>query len=1116
MRSKTLACTLLASVLTVAASSAQQPDNRQRNANYGKLPLTFEATQGQTGLPVNFLARGEGYTAFLTSGGMVLSLRANPVATDSKSANVRIATAPAQSGSTALQFTLVGASKNPAVVGEDLLPGKVNYFLGNDPAKWRTNVPTYGRVRYKNVYPGIDLVYYGNQRQLEYDFEVQAGADPRRIQFEIQGASQIGLDPDGNLILRVRSGDLHFQSPMVYQESSGRRKAVDGAYVLEDATHVGFKVAHYDSGKPLVIDPVLIYSSYLGGSGNDQPAGIAIDGTGNVYVAGYTDSADFPLATLGGLPKNTNHVFVAKLDPSGSNLIYADYIGGSSQDYGVALVLDSANDVYVTGSTQSSNFPVVKPYQAQAPGPYTGFLTKVSADGSSLLYSTYLGGNTFDQPTGIAIDGFGQVHVAGYTLSQNFPVVNAYQATASANQGGLYGTYGFLTKFAVDGSSLIYSTYLAGNSNVVLDCGSPCWPAPYNVLSAIAIDANGNAYVTGTTNTYNFPATAGTFLTTNTTQQDATVGFVSKFSSAGNLDYSTYFYGSSGNPIGMNAIAVDSSGSAYVAGAADSDGSFPLTSTSICDPGVYAFGCSYAFVTKFDPAASTLLYSTFLGPNNYAVPQAIALDAAGNAFVLASTSSDLFQTNNAIEEYAGKSDLLLVEIDAAASTQLFSTYLGGAGNDSPSGLALDAAGNIYVSGSTNSPDLPVTQGVFQTLPGGNIDAFVMKIGAASAPSVTLSPSALQFSSQQVGSTSQAQVVLLRNLGSAALTITSIAVAGDFSENDNCATSVPAASSCNLSVSFTPTAVGLRTGSIRVNDNAAGSPHLITLSGSGLGATVSLTPSALLFSSVPVGTASTSQTVTLANQGNTSLSLGNIQTSGDYAQTNNCPGSLAASSSCTINVTFTPAATGSRTGSLTISDSAAGSPQTVALSGAGSDFSVSSSPGSVTIKAGSPATYTLTVASVGGAFTNAVNLTCSGAPAKSTCNLSAPSVTPGANSATVTVTVQTTASSANAAALFVPRPQPVYAVWMQLQGFGLFGLLLLGARRKPAKSGRSTAAMLILLVLLVAGLLFMSACAGGTGIGQQGQSGTTPGTYTITLTGTSGSLTHAIPLTLTVQ
>ena len=934
--------------LTAALSSAQQysapvapqsatTQSSRAYANYAALPLTFEANQGQTAPQVKFLSHGKGYMAFLTAGGIVLSLRPNQPVPLQQTSNLAAPSKSQQPPNATLQFKLVGAAENPPVIGEDPQPGRVNYFIGRDPVKWHTNVATYAKVRYKNVYPGIDLVYYGNSRQLEYDFVISPGADASRIQFEITGASQIELDAEGNLALQTSSGELHFQSPAIYQESNGMRVPVSGAYVMNDATHIAFQVAQYDLSKPLVIDPVLVYSTYLGGSGDDQPSGIAADSAGNVYVAGYTDSTNFPLAILGSLPSGAMHVFVAKLDPTGSNLVYADYIGGNSQDYGYALALDSANDVYVTGSTASSDFPMVNPYQGTYPGSYNAFLTKVSADGSSLLYSTYLGGNGSDMPSGIAIDSSSDVFVAGNTSSTNFPVANAYQASASPNQGGMFGNYGFLTKFSPDGSYLVYSTYLSGDSNVAYNCGgTPCWPSPFSAINGIALDTTGNAYAAGITNTYNFPTTQTAYLTTDSTsQQNATVGFVSKLNGSGALDYSTYFYESSGILTNIDAIAVDSSGSAYVTGVALSDGTFPITSTSICDPSVSGWGCSYAFVTKFDPSGSTLLYSTFLGPNNYATPRAIALDANNDAYVVASTSSNSFGIVNGIEPYTNGSDLLLVEIDPLASTELFATYLGGSTDEYPAGIALDSNGNLYLAGSTDSTDFPVTQGAFQNILGGNTDAFLLKIGPNSTPAVAVSPNLLQYAVEAVGSTSQPQTALLRNMGSSPLSISSIAISGDFAETDDCGTTLSAAGSCTFSVTFTASAAGTRSGSILIQDDAAGSPHVINLIGSGSVPVAALSATSLTFSAQPVGTSSAAQTVTLTNTGNATLTVGNIQIAGDFAQVNNCSSTLAANSSCTMNVTFTPTVAGTRSGTLTISDNAQGSPQTVTLTGTGS-------------------------------------------------------------------------------------------------------------------------------------------------------------------------------------
>jgi hypothetical protein len=943
--------------IQAAAQQAPPPAQslQQLKANYGKVPLSFEPNQGQTDPRVQFLTRGSGYSVFLTAGGMVLSLHSSdtPVETATAPADTR---QPARTGGaaatksaptsgnaptnlktadTTLLFNLVGANPNPQVLGQDLLPGRVNYFVGNDPRKWQTNVPTYGSVRYKNVYPGIDLVYYGNHHEIEYDLAVAPGADTSKIQFEIKGADRLLIDSQGDLIVTKAGSQLHFKSPVVYQESNGIRTPVNGGYMLRDATHVQFNLSRHDPSKLLVIDPVLVYSTYLGGSADDFMSGIAVDSTGSAYVTGYTLSSNFPLANPGSLPPYTYHVFVTKLDVSGANVIYSDYVGGSSSDYGRGIVLDSINDVYITGSTCSNDFPLVNAYQSTFRACNSAFISKIAPDGASLLYSTFLSGSADSEAMSIALDSSNEIYVAGHTWASDFPLQNAYQSSVSPNQNGQWGDYGFLTKFSADGASLIYSTYLGGNTNLQETCYyGPCWPYPDNQITGIAVDASGNAYVGGYTNTYNFPTSMGAYQTTNTTTYNPQVGFVGSFSASGALNYSTYFGGFNNDWLNVTAIAVDANGSAYITGQAPSDGSFPVTSISLCDPGIYGYGCSYAFVTKFDPTGATLSYSTFLGPYNYASPHSIVLDTYNDAYVVADTGSSSFALVNGLEPYTNNQDAMLVEIDPLASSELFATLLGGNGYDSPASMALDSSGAMYVAGNTTSTDFPVTQAAFQNTLGGNQDTFIMKIGTGSAPAVSISPFLLQYSIRQVGNQSQPQTALLRNMGSSPLNISSITISGDFSETDNCGTSVPAAGNCTFTVTFTPTAPGPRYGSILILDDAAGSPQFINLVGDGSTAVVSLSPNGLSFPSLPLNQSSTPQTVTLANNGNATLNLSNIQIDSSFSQTNNCPIQLPFGSSCQFQITFTPTAGGAITGNLTLTDNAPDSPQTVALSGSG--------------------------------------------------------------------------------------------------------------------------------------------------------------------------------------
>lgn len=995
---------------------AQSPTAKRAVANYGKMPMTFESNVGQTDPRVDFLSRGSGYVVFLTPGGMVFSARSQFVANTVAPTNTQLASNQPQSA-TVIQLNLVGANPTPVAVGENPQPGKANYFIGHDRSKWHTNVATYGKVHYKDVYPGIDLVYYGNPSQLEYDFEVAAGANPRQIQFDIKGADSVSVDSNGDLVLQTKQGALHVKSPVLYQTFNNMKLPLTGGFSLKGSTRVGFSLQGYDPTKPLVIDPVLLYSTYLGGLANDQAVGIGVDSNGSAYVAGWTQSANFPLASQGPIPGATN-AFVAKLDVSGSTLVYSDFIGGSSDDYAQAMTLDSGNNVYVTGYTCSNDFPIVNGFQSSMNGCWDGFISKVSADGSSLLYSTYLGGSNQTFPYAIAVDSSNDMYVAGGTYATDFPMQNAFQSSVSANQNNYWGEYGFITHLTADGSSLVYSTYLAGNTNVVENCGYPCWPPPITSIQGIALDASSNAYVTGSTNTYNFPTSQGAYMTSDNSSNDQQLGFVSEFSSSGSLVYSTYFGSTNGNSNSPNAIAVDSNGSAYVTGFAYSDGSFPVTTPNLCDPGTYGWSCGYGFVTKFNPTGTGLAYSTFLPLNNFANPQSIVLDAQNNAYILSSVSGGGMNTVTPIEAYTNQQDVLLTEIDPTGSIQLFGTYLGGNGNDYPGGIAVDAFGSIYVAGYTNSSDFPVTAAALQNSIGGNTDAFVAKIGTANAAAVAISPSLVQFSIRPVGSVSQPNTSLLRNMGSTALTISSITISGDFSETDNCGTGVPAASTCTFTVTFTPTAPGPRFGSILIQDDGAGSPHFINLVGDGSTAIVALSSTSLTFPSLQIGQSSPQQSLTLTNNGNATLNLTNIGITGDYAQTNNCPTALGVGSVCTFQITFTPTAGGARNGALTLTDNAPDSPESVTLTGSGYVTTATITPASLVFSnqavGSTSSAQIVTVANTGanamavsGLITSgdfSATTQCSSIPASQSCAISVTFLPTAAGTRTGTLTI----------------------------------------------------------------------------------------------------------------
>lgn len=667
---------------------------------FGKLPLRFEPNQGQTSPGVLFLARGSGYGLYLTASESVIVLRRLEATPEPQGARRRAATEPARAA--VVRLDLLGANPKPEAVGREELPGKSHYFLGSDPATWRANVPQYGRVELRGVYPGIDLTYYGREGQVEYDFVVGPGADPGQIRFRVEGAKRTRLDAEGNLVLEVAGGEIVHRAPVVYQEENGHRQTIAGRYVLRRGGEVRFAVGRYDRSRPLVIDPVLVYSTYLGGSQDEIAGGIAVDAAGNAYLTGLTWSPDFPTANpLQASNAGGADIFVAKLDASGGALVYSTYLGGSSSESARAPKLDAAGGVYVTGFTGSADFPIVNAAQSNYAGAEDAFVTKLDPSGSALVYSTYLGGNDQDSGVAIAVDSAGNAFVTGVTDSLDFPTKDPLQPT----HGGLWDD-AFVTKLGSSGSQLLYSTYLGGN----MDDGG----------SAIAVDASGNAFVAGKTWSTNFP----TAQPLQPGQAGWGDGFVAKLNAAGSaLVYSTYLGGSGQD--GVAGLVVDSAGSVVVAGAGNS-ADFPTVNPLQASNA----GLVDLFVAKMNPAGSALLYSTYLGGSSYDDAVALAMDASGDLLLAGRTESPDFPSVRPLQAFAAEDDAFVAKLSGSGSSLVYSTHLGGTGRDYAVSLATDPSGNAYLLGRTSSTDFPTAAPFQGTNHGGEggWDVFVTKIG----------------------------------------------------------------------------------------------------------------------------------------------------------------------------------------------------------------------------------------------------------------------------------------------------------------------------------------------------------------------------------------------------
>lgn len=760
---RSMLAVLFASLMTSALAASPHSLNTSANSAprpglpsavglapaYGKLPLSFEPNRGQTDSTVQFLSRGNGYTLFLRPGEAILNLNAGRNSAALPKPVDRSTQDNPQDRDTVVLMQMVGANVHSFATEAGPQITRTNYFIGKDPARWRTGIPNFSSVKYTGVYPGIDLVYYGNQRQLEHDFILAPGASTSSIAFQLHGGEARIETASGDLVMSTRAGELRLKRPITYQEIDGRRREVRSSYKVDRLGTVRFRVGAYDRTAPLVIDPVLVYSTYLGGSNLDSAQCIAVDQAGDAYVAGTTRSPDFPLAGpyQADLLSSTGNAFVSEIKADGSALIYSTFLGGGAAATAQGIAIDATGNAYLAGNTTSTDFPTVNAFQSGLNSPWgNAFVSKISADGSTLLYSTYLGGsgnsafNVGDEADAVAVDPAGDAFVAGHAYSSDFPTQRALQPT-------LNGPYGnaFVTELTPNGQSLAYSTYLGGN---YID-----W------ASGIALDSEDNAYVAGYTASSDFP-------TRNAIQANLrgfTNAFVSEVKAGGqSLVYSTYLGGS--NDDDAYAIAVDGSGDAYVAGHASSP-DFPTF-----NPYQGALGAKYggynAFVSAIKAGGAGLIYSTYLGGSYSDTANSIALNAAGNAYVAGATASSDFPTLNAFQGGSTGSlpgqntstDAFITQLSAGGKSLVYSSYLGGSNEDEANGVAVDPFGSAYVAGFTLSNDFPVAnalQSVNKTT--SSQTAFIAKIGP---PSASGQPTATPTLSPGPGTYSTAQIVTI--------------------------------------------------------------------------------------------------------------------------------------------------------------------------------------------------------------------------------------------------------------------------------------------------------------------------------------------------------------------
>jgi hypothetical protein len=672
------------------------------------VPMGFETNRGQADADVKFVGRGDGFGVLLKTDEAVLALHSRKQKAGGESRRRSEGSSDESSSVHRVTMRIEGANSTPFVSGVQEQVARANYFIGNDPSKWIQDVETYSGVSYSDVYRGVDLMFHSNARQLEYDFTVAPGGNTDDIRLRFEGVDDLVLAKEGALILHTPAGELRHERPIAYQEKDGSRLPVAAAFKQLTDGAIGFQVGAYDQTRPLVIDPVLLYSTYAGGSASDFGRAIAADGEGNAYLVGDSFSSDF----LFRASTTNSDVFVGRLSTDGLFLTYS-FFGGAKNESATGLVVDGSGNVYLCGTTESPDFPQVNSVGSALQGTSDAFVIKISADFVMFFYSTLIGGSGQETGVSVAIDSMGSAYISGRTTSQDFPLVGAIQPVYGGGDSDA-----FVSKISPDGKTLVYSTYLGGSGTEDL-----------MERSGISVDATGNAYVTGDTQSTNFPLN-NALQPAKSGNASTSDGFVSVINPSGSgFVYSTYL-GGANDDFGLG-IGTDPSGNAYVCGSTKST-SFPgststRTSTTTSD----------AFVAKLNPSGSAISYLTFIGgANGNEAANAIAVDSVGRA-AIAGSAGDGMTTVHSIQSFfrGGPEDALVARLGTIGSVE-FSTYLGGSGDDVALGVAIapsgPAQGYVYVTGSTDSQDF-LTLGALRSTNAGARDIFIAKMDTTGTP-----------------------------------------------------------------------------------------------------------------------------------------------------------------------------------------------------------------------------------------------------------------------------------------------------------------------------------------------------------------------------------------------